>query len=109
MPTIECPSSILRMMLSVKGVRFLFWDKLVDLLVNRNPTICYNTVCEPKKVRENRTTISKVRDCCHIAQKEVGKFYTFRCSEVCTKGINRVILQVREMGTFLVVVRQTRS
>lgn len=49
MPTIECPSSILGMMLSVKEVRFLSWDKLFDLLVNRNPTICYNTICEPEK------------------------------------------------------------
>lgn len=99
MPTIECSSSILGMMLSVKEVRFLSWDKLCDLLVNRNPKICYNTILEPKKVRENRTKTRKVREYCHIAQKEATKFYAFRCSEVCTKGINRVILQVREMET----------
>lgn len=53
------------------------------------------------KVRENCTVIQKVREYRHIAQKEEAKFYAFRCSEVCTKGINRVILQVREMETLL--------
>lgn len=62
MPTIECPSSILRMMLSVKGVRFLSWDKLVDLLVNRNPTICYNTVCEPEKYERTVPQSQKYED-----------------------------------------------